>query len=69
MRNGPDLATLIWECRRHSLFREQGCRPAEALLAASQRLHLEWFGNTLVEINCRTVDLLKCDVQHFAHKL
>ena len=69
MRNEHHLATLIWECRRQTLFLVQGCRPAEALLAASQRLHLEWFGNTLVEINCHTVDLLKCDVQHFAHKL
>ena len=68
MRNDPDLATLIWECRHHSLFRVQGCRPPEALLA-SQRLHLDWFGNTLVEINCRTVDLFKLDVQHFADEL
>ena len=69
MRNDPDLATLIWECRRHIFFRVQGCRPAEALLAASRRLHLDWFGNTLVDINGHTVDLLKCDVQHFAHEL
>ena len=69
MRNDPELATLMWECRRHSLFRVQGCKPTEALLAASQRLHLDWFGNTLVEIKCHTVDLFKCDVQHFAHEL
>ena len=69
VRNNPELATLIWNSRRHDCFRVQGRGPAEALHAASRRLNIEWFGNTLVEINGYTFNLLNCNSYHFAHEL
>ena len=69
VRNDPSLAQVIWNSRRHSLFRVQGRGPAEALLLASQRLHFDWYEGTKVEINNKTFGLTNCEAAHFAHEL